>query len=155
MCGGKNIPSEWGVEEDGSETVLWAVITLLHAEVVETTLGQGDISAKAFEEVRTLNVTAHQIAGAMGAPPRLQDLFHHATQGKTVSLDGFTPVTADECDEVIRLQAQLAAVRQAAGVGPAASEFGRLGGSVRSRAKTQAARANGRRGGRLRKTAAA
>jgi hypothetical protein len=108
-----------------------------------------------IENLEEVCAEAHQFAGAMGAPERLLDLFHHATQGKTVSLDGFKPVTANECDEIIRLQAQLAAVRQAAGVGPAASEFGRLGGSVRSRAKTQAARANGRKGGRPRKTAAA
>ena len=44
-------------EEDGSDTVLWEVTALLHVEVVETILGQGEISAKAFADVRTLKLT--------------------------------------------------------------------------------------------------
>jgi hypothetical protein len=104
-----------------------------------------------IENLEEVCAEAHQFAGAMGAPVRLLDLFWHAAQGRTVTLEGFAPVRTSECEEITTLQQQLDVVRRVVAVGPAAAELGRLGGSRTSRAKAKAARANGRKGGRPRK----
>lgn len=108
-----------------------------------------------IENLEYVCAEAYQFAGAVGAPVRLLDLLSEAAAGKTVDVDGMAPVLLDECLEVAGLKQQLEEVRRIVAVGPAAAELGRLGGSRTSAVKRRAARANGQKGGRPRKSAAA
>jgi hypothetical protein len=105
------------------------------------------------DELQSLCAEAYQLAGEVGAPIRVLDRLGAACYGQPLPGDSFLPVYADECTVVAGLRAQLEQVRAIVAVRPAAAELGRLGGSRTSAAKRRAARANGRRGGRPRKTA--
>jgi hypothetical protein len=108
-----------------------------------------------IEQLEDLCGAMYQFAGEVGAPLRFLDALAAAAQGKPVGTSALLPVYARECEEIIALQRQLDAVRQIVAIGPAAAELGRVGGSRTSAAKRRASRANGRKGGRPRKTAAA
>jgi hypothetical protein len=120
---------------------------------------------KATQEVVTLRARVealeglcgaiYQFAGAVGAPERILDALWAAAQGEAFEADGLLPTLASECHEIIALQRQLDDVRKIVSIGPAAAEFGRLGGSRTSMAKQRASAANGRKGGRPRKRAVA
>ena len=97
----------------------------------------------------------YQFAGEVGAPVRMLDALWAVSQGKSIDVQHLTRVYKDECEEIITLKRQLDDVRKIVAIGSAASEFGRLGGSRTSDAKRRASAANGRKGGRPRKTAAA
>jgi hypothetical protein len=105
------------------------------------------------EQLEDLCGAMYQFAGEVGAPLRFLDALWAAAQGKPVDTGALLPVYANECEEVLTLQRQLEGVRQIVAVGPAAAELGRAGGSRTSAAKRRAARANGRKGGRPRKSA--
>jgi hypothetical protein len=58
---------------------------------------------------------AYQLAGEVGAPVRVLDFLAAAANGDALPADSMLPVTADECDVIAGLRAQLARVRQAIG----------------------------------------
>ena len=105
------------------------------------------------EQLEDLCGALYQFAGEVGAPLRFLNALWAAAQGKPVNTSALLPVYANECEEVLTLQRQLEGVRQIVAVGPAAAELGRAGGSRTSAAKRRASRANGRKGGRPRKSA--
>ena len=93
---------------------------------------------------------AYQLAGTVGAPVRFLNALAAAAAGKRLPKIELLPVLETECDAVRQREDRLAQARSVLGVS-AAAELGRKGGSKRSRAKTAASRANGRKGGRPRK----
>ena len=105
------------------------------------------------DELEELCAAAYQLAGEVGAPPRILDALWAGAQGAPIPAVELLPISASECEEVATLRRQLEAVRRIVAIGPAAAELGRLGGTRTSAAKRRAARANGRRGGRPRKAA--
>ena len=118
---------------------------------------------------------AYQFAGAVGAPVRVLDNLDAAVAGRHLPHETFLPVRAEECDEVLDLIRLLekgggagkrTAPPRAKAKGTArkrkkvaarrntlAAVLGRSGGQARTRAKAAAARENGAKGGRPRKTA--
>ena len=118
---------------------------------------------------------AYQFAGAVGAPVRVLDNLDAAVSGRRLPHETFLPVRSEECDEVADLLHLLekvavapertAGLRAPAKANPRTREkvaarrntlaavLGRSGGQARTRAKAAAARANGAKGGRPRKTA--
>ena len=91
----------------------------------------------------------YQLAGTVGAPVRFLNALAAAAAGKRLPKVELLPVLETECDAVLEREDRLAQARSVLGVS-AAAELGRKGGSKRSRAKTAASRANGRKGGRPR-----
>src|SRR3954469_22225691 len=92
----------------------------------------------------------YQLAGTVGAPVRFLNALAAAAAGKRLPRIELLPVLETECDAVRKREDRLVQARSVLGVSTAA-ELGRKGGSKRSRAKTAASRANGRKGGRPRK----
>lgn len=107
------------------------------------------------EQLEDVLGAMYQFAGAVGAPLRVLDALWASAQGQAVDTGTLLPVHADECEEILTLKRQLEAVRRIVAIGPAAVELGRLGGSRTSPSKRRAARANGLKGGRPRKSVAA
>lgn len=94
----------------------------------------------------------YQVAGAAGAPERVLDKLWAAAQGDAISTASVLPVLETEFEEVAERDAVIQRIVDA--IGPAfAAQRGRKGGSVSSAAKRRAARLNGRKGGRPRKSA--
>jgi hypothetical protein len=92
---------------------------------------------------------AYQAVGAAGAPARVLDQLWAAAQGAPIPHETILPILAEDFDEVASREARLREARAVLGVS-AAAELGRVGGSRTSRAKRQASRANGAKGGRPR-----
>jgi hypothetical protein len=97
----------------------------------------------------------YQALGALGAPVEVLDTVFAAAQGEDIPDPQplFSTIPTDY-DEVQKRQAIINSILTA--IGPTVSaERGRAGGSVSSTAKRRAARANGQKGGRPRKSVAA
>ena len=106
---------------------------------------------------------AYQLAGAVGAPARVLDDLDAAVEGRPLPFHTFLPIQAEECAEVADLLRLLKkgetvprskgrAKRKVARRNTLAAVLGRSGGQARTEVKAEAARANGAKGGRPRKT---
>jgi hypothetical protein len=97
----------------------------------------------------------YQALGALGAPVEMLDTLFAASQGEDIPdqqpLFSTIPI---EYEEVQKRQAIIDSIVSAIN-STVSAQRGRAGGSVSSAAKRRAARANGRKGGRPRKSAAA
>jgi hypothetical protein len=113
---------------------------------------------------------AYQLAGAVGAPVRVLDNLDAAVAGRPLPFPTFLPIQAEECSEVGDLLRLLkkgepasgstranwtkgGAKRKVARRNTLAAVLGRSGGQARTAIKAEAARTNGAKGGRPRKTA--
>ena len=108
---------------------------------------------KARERIAALEALCaemYQIAGTLGAPVAILDALWSASDGRPIPTD--LPVVLDtDCAAVREREDLIAQMRGVLGIS-AAKEFARVGGSSTSPAKREAARTNGLKGGRPRKT---
>ena len=105
-----------------------------------------------IEQLEDVCGQAYQLAGEVGAPPRVLDMLLAASNGEDLPEESFLPITADECAEVGNVRAVLAQVLDIAEP-YMRKRLAAKAGAARSERKAASSRENGRKGGRPRSVA--